>query len=311
MSVNLDKMLERCQREQWAVTDFDWTSTPIPLSPEREQEICTYYVNMSYIERVAGALFLALAKRVDDPTLAAIFATFHTDEQRHSHAAARLADYFDVHHYRVYTPNVSMLRFIPAFVNLIESVHPAYATNFILGGELILDVALLRGLNAYVDDPVSRAVVEKINQDESRHIAMDMHMTEYFARHALGSTGASPWLDRHWWGVLTWGPAFFSEVFFRPMQRLDPSQGQMHDVMRRLRRFYDRASVAGNPAVREFQAWVTFLETSAGALFGGTIEELSRRLFDIDFAFVRAASSANVYGDAIACACPPVMPRTA
>jgi hypothetical protein len=295
MSVNLDKMLERCEREQWALTDFDWTTTPIALSPEREQEICAYYVNMSYIERLAGALFLALAKRVDDPTLAAIFETFHADELRHSQAAARLADYFDVHHYRVYTPNIPMLRFTPAFVNLIESVSPAFATNFILGGELILDVALLRGLNAYVDDPLSRAVVEKINQDESRHIAIDMHMTEYFAARADGRE-ANPWLDPNWWGVLTWGPGFFAEVIFRPMQRLDPSQAQMRDVMRRIRRFYDRASVAANPAVREYHGMVAFLETWAGSLLAATVTELSRRLFGIDFDFVRSGSTSSVYG---------------
>lgn len=294
MSVNLEKMLERCEREQWSVADFDWTATPIPLSLEREQEICAYYVNMSYIERLAGALFLALAKRVDDPTLEAIFRTFHADELRHSHAAARLADYFDVHHFRVYTPNVPMLRFIPAFVSLIERVHPAYATSFILTGELILDVALLRSLNAYVDDPVSRAVVDRINQDESRHLAMDMHMTEYFARGALGRDMAGPWLDPSWWGVLTWGPGFFSEVFFRPMQRLDPSQARMRDVMRRLRRFYDHASVAANPAVREFLAWVAFLESWSGSLVGAAVEEASRRLFDVDFAFVRAASTTRL-----------------
>jgi hypothetical protein len=295
MSVNLEKMLERCRREQWSVDDFDWTRPPIALSPEREREICAYYVNMSYIERLAGALFLALAKRVDDPTLAAIFETFHTDELRHSHAAARLADYFDVHHHQVYTPNLAMLRFIPAFVNLIDSVGLAYANNLILGGELILDVALLRGLNAYVDDPVSRAVVEKINLDESRHLAVDMHMTEYFAADGRGG-GANPWLDRNWWGVLTWAPGFFSEVFFRPMQRFDPSSAQMRDVMRRIRRFYDRASVAANPAVREFHGMVAFLESWAGSLLGGAVVELSRRLFDIDFDFVRAASTANLYG---------------
>src|SRR5262245_27519794 len=108
MSVNLEKMLERCEREQWRVDEFDWTATPVPLSPSREREICAYYVNMSYIERLAVALFLALAKRVDDPTLAAIFESFHAVELRHSHAAARLADYFDAHHYQIYTPNVPM-----------------------------------------------------------------------------------------------------------------------------------------------------------------------------------------------------------
>ena len=165
MSVNLEKMLERCRREQWSVDDFDWAAAPVALSPEREQEICAYYVNMSYIERLAGALFLTLAGRVDDPTLAAIFETFHADELRHSHAAARLADYFDVHHFRVYTPNIPMLRFIPPFTHLVAHVSPAYATNFILGGELILDVALLRSLNAYVDDPL--AVLAKLIEIEA------------------------------------------------------------------------------------------------------------------------------------------------
>ena len=295
MSVNLEKMLERCRREQWSVDDFDWTRPSSALSPERERAICAYYVNMSYIERLAGALFLALAKRVDDPTLAAIFETFHADELRHSHAAARLADHFDVHHYQVYTPNLAMLRFIPSFVNLIDSVGPAYANNLILGGELILDVALLRGLNAYVDDPLSRAVVEKINLDESRHLAIDMHMTEYFAAGGRGGD-ANPWLDRNWWGVLTWAPGFFAEVFFRPMQRFDPSSAQMRDVMRRIRRFYDRDSVAANPAVREFHGMVAVLESWAGSLVGGAVIELSRRLFGIDFDFVRAASTASLYG---------------
>jgi hypothetical protein len=292
MGVNLAKMLERCEREQWSLDDFDWSAMPIALAPEREREICAYYVNMSYIERLAAALFLSLATRIDDPALQAIFRTFHADELRHSRAAARLADYFDRHHYQVYTPNIAMLRFIPAFVRLIERVHPAYATSFILTGELILDTALLRGLNDYVDDPLSRAVVEKINQDESRHLALDMHMTEHFAGTGLGGV-ANPWLDASWWSVVTWGPGFFSEVFFRPMQRLDPSQAHMRDVMRRLRRFYDHPSVAGNPAVREFLAWAAFLESWAGALVGTTVEELSRRLFGVDFAFVRAASAAR------------------
>ena len=95
------------------------------------------------------------------------------------------------------------------------------------------------------------------------------------------------------WG---WGPGFFAEVFFRPMQRLDPEGGQMRDVMRRLRRFYDRAGVATNPAVQEFQAWVAFLESWAGSLVGGAVEALSWQLFGLDFSFVRAASTAGVHG---------------
>jgi len=295
--VDLEKMLERCERGQWSVDDFDWDGRPVPLAPETEMHVCAYFVNMSYIERLAGALFLSLARRQTDPQLAAIFRTFHADELRHSRAAARLADYFDVHHYRVYTPNLQMLRFIPYFVGAIESLHPAFATSFILGGELILDLALLRGLNAYVDDPLSRAVVERINQDESRHLAMDMHLTELLARSDGGAAGgANPWLGRDWWGVLVWGSPFFSEVFFRPMQVFDPSQDQMREVIRRFRRFYDRAALAGNPAVAQFRSVVAFLETTAGALLGDALERAIRFTSGIDLGFVRAASTTRLYG---------------
>ena len=287
MAIDLEKMREKCERGQWSVDDFDWDARPIALDRTREMQVCTYFTNMAYIERIAGALFLSLARRLDDPTLAAIFESFHTDELRHSHAAARLADYFDVHHYRVYTPNVPMLRFIPAFTGTIDRLDPAYATSFILGGELILDVALLRGLNAWLDDPLSRAVIERVNQDESRHLAMDMHMMEHFAR-VDAAPASSPWLSLDWWGVVVWGGPFFGEVFFRPMQLLDPSQAQMREVMTRFRRFYDRAAVAANPAVQQWQAIVGFFESTVGGGVGAVLEDAIRRAFGVDLAFVRA-----------------------
>jgi hypothetical protein len=179
---------------------------------------------------------------------------------------------------------------------MIDSLSPAFATSFILGGELILDMALLRSLNAYVDDPLARAVVEKINQDESRHLAMDVHMTEHFARttaEAWARTATNPWLGVDFWGVVAFGPAFFTDVFFRPMQVLDPSQEQMHEVMRRLRRFYDRAIVDGNPAVQQFRAIAGFFESSLGSLVGGALEAAIRAATDVDLAFVRARTRAD------------------
>ena len=288
MAVELGRMLERCERGQWSVDDFDWTAAPIPLSREQEIEVCSYYVNMSYIERLAGALFRSLSERLPDTTLRAILKTFVADELRHSHAAAKLADYFDVHHYRVYTPNIPMLRFIPYFVGMIDSLSPAFATSFILGGELILDMALLRGLNAYVDDPLSRAVVERINQDESRHLAVDMYLSELFAADD-GAAAIDPWMHADFWGVVAWGPAFFGDVIFRPMQILDPSHEQMHEVVRRVRRFYDRATLDGNPAVTQFRAIAGFFESGLGAALGNAVERVVRHTTGVDLGFVRAA----------------------
>ena len=164
MSLDTSKLLARCIAGQWSINDFDWSQKPpLTFSREKEQRVCYYYANMMYIERMAAALFLALSRRVYDPVLRAIYESFHGDELRHSHAAARLMDYFDVHHYRIYTPSRAMTRFIPYFTRLVESSNLAFANSLVLMGELVLDIAFLRALNDYVDDPLARAVVEKIN----------------------------------------------------------------------------------------------------------------------------------------------------
>ncbi len=299
MAMDLDKMVEKCERGQWDVNSFDWTQKPIPLAKEKELQVCQYYTDMSYIERLAGALFLSLSKRVDDPRLKRIFELCYQDEVRHSIAAAKLADYFNVNNFRFYTPNQWMLRFIPSFVKSVKTLNPAFATSFILGGELILDIALLRGLNEYVDDPLSRAVVERINQDESRHIAMDFFMTEYFSKNKVTRDSGdkkNAMLKPEMWGVMMWGPGFFNDVFFRPMQIVDPDNHQMKEVMKRLRRFNDRPEVANNPTVKNFKETVAFFETPVGSAVGGVMEKAFKLATGIDFSFVRAASTENIKG---------------
>ncbi|MCW5829765.1 MAG: hypothetical protein KIT79_10690 [Deltaproteobacteria bacterium] len=299
MAMDLDKMVEKCERGQWNVNSFDWAQKPIPLSKEKELQVCQYYTDMSYIERLAGALFLALSQRVEDPRLKRIFELCHADEVRHSIAAAKLADYFNVHNYKFYTPNLWMLQFIPSFVKAVKTINPAFATSFILGGELILDIALLRGLNEYVDDPLSREVVERINQDESRHIAMDFYMTEYFSRNRgkRASDDKTPgWLKPEFWGMLAWGPGFFNDVFFRPMQIVDPGNHQMKEVMKRLRRFNDREEVKNNPTVKNFKETVEFFESPVGSAIGTVLEKAIHLTTGIDFSFVRAASTENMKG---------------
>ena len=100
MSVDPIKMLERCKQGQWNVDDFDWSGkTQLTLSKKEEMNLCQLYMDMSYIERIAGDLFLTLSKRLDDPVLKEIYQWCYTDEVRHSQAAAKLMDYFDVHQY--------------------------------------------------------------------------------------------------------------------------------------------------------------------------------------------------------------------
>lgn len=298
MSLDPVKMLERCKNGQWDIDDFDWDKTPeVELNQEDEIRVVQLYLNMSYIELLAGDLFKALRDRMEDPILKEIYHWCYMDELRHSEASARLAKYFDQNHYKLYTPNIAMLKFIPHFTNAVRTLNPAIANMFILTGELILDIALLRGLNNYVDDPQSRAVVERINSDESRHLAMDFFMAEYCSENNMSiKTGKvkkgifNPDLR----GITLFGPSFFNEVFFRPMEVLDPDNEQMQSVARRLRRFNLREEVQKNPTIPPFNKLATFFETKAGQSVGWAMRKSAKRIAGVDFDFVLAAHSSRI-----------------
>jgi len=180
--MNPERMLEMCRKGQWKIDeDLDWSVPPRPMTRDEETAIVQYFHDMAGIELLAGALFEEQRKRVDDPTMKKIFATFVADEKRHSEVALRLASYYDVHHYREYAMSPSLTKFAPHFVNAVKYLSAEVANVYITGGELILDVALLRSINDYVHDTMSESAMELVNRDESRHIAVDYHMTEYYA----------------------------------------------------------------------------------------------------------------------------------
>ena len=236
-------MLEKCHALQWQPSDLDWGQKPRPMSREDEMAIVQLFTDMSGIERLAGALFLEQEKRVDDPTLKAIFRTFVKDEVRHAQVAQMLADFYDVHHYRVYQQNPHLARFTPAFVDAVRYLSDDVANAYITVGELILDIALLRSINDYVHDPMSDQAMRLINRDESRHIAIDYAMVEHYTTDAYEAKLAArprPSVAERLRGaramgqMLYLGQPFFRDVFFQPMARVDPTGKRIEEVFRRI-----------------------------------------------------------------------------
>src|SRR5690348_12693791 len=182
--MDLARMLEKCVRDQWSVDDLDWSLRPPDLPREKEEAVVQYFTDMAGIERLAKALFAVQARKATDPTLRAIFDSFVIDEERHAVAAERLARFYDVKHWRVYAMNEALVHFAPRFLEVVELMPPDIANGYITAGELLLDLALLRSLDDYVDDAMSHAAMHLINRDESRHIAIDFHMTEVYSSNA-------------------------------------------------------------------------------------------------------------------------------
>src|SRR5688500_10900359 len=173
--MDLDRMLSMCRRDQWNVDDLDWRSTPRSLSREHEIAICQYFMDMSGIELLAGELFEKQRDMAHDPRLREIFSSFVIDERRHSDVALRLCEHYDVHHYQRYELNPHLVRFRGPFVDAVHHLPPDIANAYITSGELLLDVALLRSLDDFVDDEMSHRAMKLVNRDESRHIAIDYY----------------------------------------------------------------------------------------------------------------------------------------
>ena len=280
--MDLDRMLDKCHRLQWNVDELDWTVTPKQLSREDEIAIVQYFTDMAGIERLAKALFETQMERTDDPVLKEIFATFVVDEERHAVAAERLARHYDVHHYQRYELNADLVKFRPHFINAIRYLSAEVANVYITAGELLLDVALLRSLDDYVDDDMSRQAMKLINRDESRHIAVDYHMVEYYASPAyLEWLKTQPFpgprhLAKAFWSLGNMmyhaGP-FVKGVFIRPMSIVDPSGRRLKEAFKRIQLLSKRPDVAKRPFATFIRTLQTMYNMRAPRLLFGTVIE--------------------------------------
>lgn len=257
--MDLGRMLDKCIRDQWSIDDLDWSIPPPALSRDKEQAVVQAFVDMAGIELLAGALFDVQRRTTGDPTLAKIFSTFVVDEKRHSAVAARLAKHYDVHHYRTYVESPALTRFRPHFLALVERASPEIANAYITSGELILDVALLRSLDDYVGDEMSHSAMHLINRDESRHIAIDFHMTEHYCSDehlAHIRSRPRPTIRQLAVGIralatMMWhAKPFLQQVFLAPMDRTDPSGRRIQEAFKRIQLVLRKPTVARAPFSR-------------------------------------------------------------
>lgn len=254
------------------------------MDRDKEQAVVQAFVDMAGIELLAGALFDVERKKATDPTLAKIFATFVADEKRHSAVAARLARHYDVHHYRDYRESPALTKFRPHFIALVEQTSPEIANAYITAGELILDVALLRSIDDYVADDMSRAAMHLINRDESRHIAVDFHMTEHYCSpEHLAAVHARPWptASEAVRGVralatMMWhAKPFLQQVFLAPMDRTDPSGRRIREAFKRIQLVLHKPMVARTPFSRMMIGMQRLYNTPViGTVFGRVLLRL-------------------------------------
>jgi len=252
-------MLDKCVRDQWSIDDLDWSLPAPEMSRDKEEAVVQCFTDMAAIERLAGALFEVQRDKTDDPTLGKIFSTFVADEKRHAQVAARLAAHYDVHHYRAYSESPALTAFRPHFLAVVRDASPEIANAYITAGELILDIALLRSLDDYVADEMSHQAMTLINRDESRHIAIDFHMTEHYCSDEHGAViRARPFpgirraahATRAVVTMMWHAKPFFEQVFLAPMHRTDPTGRRAREAFKRIHLVLRKPTVARQPFTR-------------------------------------------------------------
>ena len=315
--MDLDRMHAMCRRDQWDIDDLDWDVTPRSLSRADEVAVCQYFKDMSGIELLAGELFRVQAAQTDDPTLKAIFESFVVDEARHSEVASRLSHHYDVHQYQAYELNPHLARFAGPFVEAAHHLPPDVAAAYITSGELLLDIALLRSLDDFVDDEMSHRAMKLINRDESRHIAIDYYMVGYYTSpeylrwlHEQPSPPVSTRLQAYWaFATLLFhaGP-FLREVFFEPMRLTDPAGQRLHEAIKRLQLLGRKPGVMDRPFSKFVGTVQTlFNDPTIGPIFGPFLARLiglpphlvKRKYTDEDLARYNQMSFQELADDAL------------
>jgi hypothetical protein len=135
--------------------------------------------DLCWIENIGARGFAALAKKAPTPTIAEIYRYFHAEEQRHANAELALMKRWGMlDDGEMPEPNVNIRLAMNWLDRFADGMSLAVLGTVIPMLEVALDGALLKFLLEEVHDPVCHQVFEKINNDESRHLAVDFEVLD-------------------------------------------------------------------------------------------------------------------------------------
>ncbi|ORB83157.1 reductase [Mycobacterium kansasii] len=180
MAIDMETMLAKIKDRQWALADIDWDAPGADnISAEFRPKLKAFMADLCWIENIGARGFAALAKKAPNPTIAEIYRYFHAEEQRHANAELALMKRWEMlDDGELPKPNVNIRLAIEWLDTYADGMPLSVLGTVIPMLEVALDGALLKFLLDSVEDPVCHQVFEKINNDESRHIAVDFEVLD-------------------------------------------------------------------------------------------------------------------------------------
>ncbi|WP_280255434.1 ferritin-like domain-containing protein [Nocardia wallacei] len=180
MPIELQHMLHTIKQRQWALGDFDWDEPGADaITAEQRPQVKQFMSDLVWIEQVGSRAFVALAHQAQDNTLAEIYRYFHAEEQKHANAELALMRRWGMlDDDEIPEPNVNIRLAIDWLDNYADDLPLSVLGSAIPMLEVALDGALLKFLLEEIKDPLCHKVFQKINADESRHLAVDFHVLD-------------------------------------------------------------------------------------------------------------------------------------
>ena len=178
MAMDMDEMLAKIKDRQWALADIDWDAPGVEtIADDFRPKLKAFMADLCWIENVGARGFAAMAKKAPTPTIAEIYRYFHAEEQRHANAElALLKRWGMLEDGEIPEPSINIRLAIEWLDKYSDDTSLSVLGTVIPMLEVALDGALLKFLLEEVHDPVCHQVFEKINNDESRHIAVDFEV---------------------------------------------------------------------------------------------------------------------------------------
>ncbi len=180
MTIDMEAMLAKIKDRQWALADIDWEAPGADtIRPEFRPKLKAFMAHLCWIENIGARGFAPPGQKNPDPTIAEIYRYFHAEEQRHANAELALMKRWGMlDEGELPKPNVNIRLAIEWLDTYSDGMPLSVLGTVIPMLEVALDGALLKFLLDSVEDPVCHQVFEKINNDESRHIAVDFEVLD-------------------------------------------------------------------------------------------------------------------------------------
>lgn len=197
MAFKYSDMLEMIKNRQWALADIDWDSPGADLiSDEQRPTLKEFMADVMWIEHVGARAFAAMATKAPFEDLGEIYRYFHAEEQRHANAELALMKRWGMlEEGEMPAPNKNIRLVIEWLDRYAETLPLTVIGAAIPALETALDGALLKFLLEEVKDPLCAEVFNKVNNDESRHLAVGFQVLNDLGAgsmriHAIQTIGA-------------------------------------------------------------------------------------------------------------------------